>query len=431
MRVNISSVKISMLVKAEHRKEVFDTFYLLTLQGINYVFPLIVFPYLMVTLGAEKFGYIGFSMSIIQYLMLIVDFGFNLSATKRVALHKDDKEKLEQIVSSTLLAKLGLLLLSFFILLIFAFAIPRFAIYSSTMLVLFLMVVANTFSFIWLFQGLGKIRVISFVNIISKLTILPLTFILVKRENDYLMAASIQSGVYVFGAIITCVILYRNKYISNWVHTTAHNVKVELRASYPIFLSTAASSIYTASYAVILAYFSNPVEVGKYTAVEKIMRGFCYLILIPITQSFYPKISSMSVSKSQDASKLIRKISIFVFGIMILVFILMFFCSPYLVDFLGKNYQGSLAIFRIMSVIPIFISLGGIFGQLGILAMGTDMDKKKFQQTYFIAGIVALSSIIILAPHYQAIGAATSLLLTELTVLIGMFWYGRKYIFQE
>lgn len=418
-------------INTEHKKEIFDVVYLLALQGINYVFPLLVFPYLMVTLGAEKFGYIGFSMSVIQYLMLIVDFGFNLSATKRVALHKDNKEKLEQIVSSTLLAKLGLLLLSFFILLIFAFAIPRFAIYSSTMLVLFLMVVANTFSFIWLFQGLGKIRVISFVNIISKLAILPLTFILVKGENDYLLAASIQSGVYVFGAIITCVILYKNKYVSHWFKSTFNHIKAELAASYPIFLSTAASSIYTASYAVILAYFSNPVEVGKYTAVEKIMRGFCYLILIPITQSFYPKISSMSVSNSHEASKLIRKISIFVWGLMILVFILMFFCSPYLVDFLGKDYKGSLAIFRIMSVVPIFISLGGIFGQLGILAMGTDKDKKYFQRTYFIAGIVALSSIFILTPHYQAIGAAASLFLTELTVLTGMFWYGRKYIFQK
>jgi O-antigen/teichoic acid export membrane protein len=416
-------------INTAHKKEIFDVVYLLALQSINYVFPLLVFPYLMVTLGAEKFGYIGFSMSVIQYLMLIVDFGFNLSATKRIALYKDDKEKLEQIVSSTLLAKLGLLLLSFFILLIFAFAIPRFAIYSSTMLVLFLMVVSNTFSFIWLFQGLGKIRTISFVNILSKLLILPLTFILVKGENDYLLAASIQSGVYVFGAIVTCGILYKKKYVSHWFKSTISHIKYELVASYPIFLSSAASSIYTASYAVILAYFSNPIEVGKYTAVEKIMRGFCYLILIPITQSFYPKVSSLSVTNSQEASKLTRKISIFVFGIMILVFILMFFFSPYLVDFLGKDYKGSLTIFRIMSVIPIFISLGGIFGQLGILAMGTDTDKKYFQRTYFIAGIVALSSIIVLAPHYQAIGAAISLFLTELAVLIGMFWYAKKYIF--
>jgi len=104
-------------IQSQHKKEILDTLYLLALQGVNYVFPLLVFPYLMVTLGAEKFGFIGFSFSVIQYLMLIVDFGFNLSATKRVALNIGNKEKLEQIVSSTLFAKLGLMLLSFFILL--------------------------------------------------------------------------------------------------------------------------------------------------------------------------------------------------------------------------------------------------------------------------------------------------------------------------
>jgi len=418
-------------IQSQHKKEILDTLYLLALQGVNYVFPLLVFPYLMVTLGAEKFGFIGFSFSVIQYLMLIVDFGFNLSATKRVALNIGNKEKLEQIVSSTLFAKLGLMLLSFFILLFFAFAIPRFKIYSSTMLVMFLMVVANTFSFIWLFQGLGKIRIISFVNIISKALLLPLTFVLVKGPNDYLLAAAIQSAVYVLGAIITGVILVRSNYISNWFKTTFREIKIEISASYPIFLSTAAVSIYWASYAVILAYFTNPIEVGKYTAVEKIMRGLCSLILIPVTQSFYPKISSLSVHNTHEASKLIRKISIFVFIMMLGVFIIMFFLSPYLVDFLGKDYKGTLAIFRIMSVIPIFIALGGVFGQLGILAMGTESDKKYFQRTYFIAGIVALLSILVLSPYLHAIGAAISLLLTELTVLLGMFWFSRKYLFYK
>jgi polysaccharide transporter, PST family len=414
----------------KHTREIWDTFYLIALQGFNYVAPLIVFPYLMVVLGAEKFGYIGFSLAIIQYLMLIVDFGFNLSATKRVALAKNDQEELNNIFSATLLAKLGLLLLSFVILLIFAFAIPRFSIYSSTMMIMFLMVIANTFSFVWLFQGLGKIRIISIINIISKLSILPLTFFLVKTKNDFLIAALIQSFVYILCTVITCSILFRNKYITNWFIPTYNSIITELKSSYPIFLSTAASSIYTSSYAVFLAFYSTPVEVGKYTAVEKIMRGFSYLILVPVIQSFYPKISSLSSEKRYEARKIIQKILIFVVVAMFFVFIIMFFLSPLLSSFLGKDYSGTLSIFRIMSVIPLFIGMGGVFGQLGILALGVEKDKKHFQRIYFIAGLMAFISIVILAPYLHAVGAAISLLLTELTVAIGMFWFSRRYIFQ-
>ena len=422
-----------MLLKSQkqYKREIVDTIYLFAIQGVNYVFPLLVFSYLMITLGAEKFGYIGFSFSVIQYLMLIVDFGFNLSATKRIALHVHDSDEISRIASSTLLAKIGLLMVSVVILLIVAFAIPKFSIYRETLFIMFTMVIANVFSFIWLFQGLGNIRTASFINIISKALILPLTFVFVKSPDDYLIAASIQSGVYVLGAMITVVVIAKKQYIKRWYRSTMEEIKSELSASYPIFLSTAAVSIYWASYAIILAYFSDSVEVGKYSAVEKIMRGFASLILVPVTQSFYPKISALSVNNAPAATKLVRKISIFVLALSVIVFVLMFFFSGYLVRFLGDEYNGTLILFKIMSVTPIFIVLGGVYGQFGILAMGTDSDKKYFQRTYFIAGFIALVSIFLLSPFFQSVGAAISLVITEFSVFVGMFYYGRKYIFQK
>ncbi len=413
----------------EHKREILDTVYLIALQGFNYVAPLIVFPYLMIVLGAEKFGYIGFSLAITQYLMLIVDFGFNLSATKRVALAKDDQAELNQIFSATLLAKLGLLLLSFVILLIFAFAVPRFSIYSSTMIIMFLMVIANAFSFVWLFQGLGKIRIISIVNIVSKLLILPLTFIIVKQSSDYQKAALIQSLVYVLSSVITTSILLNNKYVTNWFDSTKKQIVAELKASYPIFLSSAATSLYTSLFAIILAYFSTPDEVGKYTAAEKIMRGFSYLIFVPISQSFYPKISALSKDKTTEAVSLVRKIAMFVGSCMGLVFVVLYFRSNYLTTFLGKGYQGTTEIFKIMALIPLFIGLGGVFGQLGVLALGTEQDKKKFQQVYFIAGVIALLAIFGLIPFFHSVGAAIALLLTELVVCILMAWFSKNNIF--
>ena len=183
----------------EHKRELQDVLFLTALQGLNYLAPLIVFPYLMVVLGAEMFGYIGFSLSIIQYLMLFVDFGFNFSATKRIAQSKHNYDELNEIFWSTLYAKLIFLLLSFFVLLIFAFGISRFQMYSQTMMIMFVMVVGNAFSFVWFFQGIGKIRVVSIINIISKLAILPLTFIFVKVPSDYTKASLILSLVYLLG----------------------------------------------------------------------------------------------------------------------------------------------------------------------------------------------------------------------------------------
>ena len=83
-----------------------------------------------------------------------------------------------------------------------------------TMYIMFIMVIANTFSFVWLFQGLGKIRMISIFNMISKLLILPITFILVKCPDDYLKAAFIQAFVYLLSSLIAIFFVVKDKMVS-------------------------------------------------------------------------------------------------------------------------------------------------------------------------------------------------------------------------
>ena len=95
-----------------NRKELVDTLYLIMLQGINQLLPIIVMPYLMVKLGAEGYGYVGFSLSVVQYLIIIVDFGFNLSATKRIAVVAGDRTALSRVFWNVVAAKLLLMLLT-------------------------------------------------------------------------------------------------------------------------------------------------------------------------------------------------------------------------------------------------------------------------------------------------------------------------------
>jgi len=70
------------------------------------------------------------------------------------------------------------------------------------------------------------------------------------------------------------------------------------------------------------------------------------------------------------------------------------------------------------------VSLGGVFGQLGLLALGNERDKKYYQNTYLAAGGVALITILVLVPLYASTGASVALLLTEFVVL---FLLGIKY----
>ena len=146
------------------RKELVDSLYLIALQGINQFLPLLVLPYLMVVLGATGYGYIGFSLSVVQYLVLVVDFGFNLSATRRIAQVRDNREELTRVFWSVFWAKLVLLAGALLLLAVLLLAVPTFQKYRTALLCTLPMLVGSAFTFLWLFQGIGRVRQMAIIN---------------------------------------------------------------------------------------------------------------------------------------------------------------------------------------------------------------------------------------------------------------------------
>lgn len=117
-----------------NRTELIDAVYLILLQGVNQLLPIFVMPYLMKTLGATGYGYIGYSLSVIQYLTIVVDFGFNLSATKHIAQVADDEEARSRVFWNVVAAKSLLLGSTLLILTLLVVFVPTFQVYGKAIL---------------------------------------------------------------------------------------------------------------------------------------------------------------------------------------------------------------------------------------------------------------------------------------------------------
>ena len=88
------------------RKLVSNFSYLSLIEIINLLLPLVSYPYLIRVVGADKYGIVVFAQAIISYLIIIINFGFNVSATRRVSENRNDNHKLNIIYSSVIYQKI-------------------------------------------------------------------------------------------------------------------------------------------------------------------------------------------------------------------------------------------------------------------------------------------------------------------------------------
>ena len=75
------------------------------LQGVNYLLPLLSFPFLFRVLGVERWGLVTFGYSLMQYFVMFTDFGFNLSATKFISEHRNDLQKINSYLNSAMIGR--------------------------------------------------------------------------------------------------------------------------------------------------------------------------------------------------------------------------------------------------------------------------------------------------------------------------------------
>src|ERR1700757_4119306 len=77
----------------------------------NYVLPLVTIPYVVRVLGPRNWGLVAFAQAFANYVSLLIEYGFGLSAVREVARHRDHPDELAGIVSGVLGAR-GMLMLA-------------------------------------------------------------------------------------------------------------------------------------------------------------------------------------------------------------------------------------------------------------------------------------------------------------------------------
>lgn len=396
-----------------HKKVLISNFLSLSsVQALNYILPLVTVPYLVRVLGPETYGLIAFAQAFIGYFGLLTDYGFNLSAPRKISVNRDDKEKISTIFSSIIILKMAFMALSFFMLCLLVFSIQRFREEWLLYMFTFCMLIGNVLFPSWLFQGMERMKQIAVLNILAKTIFTISIFVFIKSRTDYIYIPLINAlGGMCIGLMSLHII--KKEFGIGIKIPSIDAMKHELKEGWHIFVSTIAISLYTISNTFILGLFTNNTIVGYYSAGEKIIRAALNL-LGPLSQTIYPHISKLASESREAALNFLRNLIKLVSGITFVLSVSIFFLSSLMSDIiLGHQYKESIPVIRILSFLPFVVGLSNIFGIQIMLNFGM---KRLFTRTLVIASIINIILAIILVKPFQHIGISISFLATEIFI---------------
>lgn len=389
------------------------------LQVANYVLPLLTFPYLVRVLGPDNFGLLAFASATSMYFTLMTSYGFDLSATRMISVNRDNQYRVNEIFSAVLAIKSGLLVLSLALMALLVFSFERFSQQWEIYFLTFGIVVGQALFPVWLFQGLERMKYITYVNISAKLFFTVCIFIFVHEQEDYWIVPTLNSLGFVIAGL--CSLYIANKQFGvKFALPTMAAIREQLFDGYHVFVSSISISLYTISATFILGLFASNLTVGYYAIAEKIVQAVKGLYL-PISQSIYPLISQ-KMDKDFDAGLVfIRKLILIIGAATAIISTLLFLLSAPIVHLLfGETSQESILLLRIMAFLPFFVALSNLFGIQTMLNLGFQL---AFSQILFAAAILGIGLNFALVPAYEAVGSAVSLVVVEIFVTITMVVY--------
>lgn len=257
-------------------------------QAFNLVTPILVVPFIISICGIENYGKIGVALSLAFFLIVFIDYGSEIISVREISLQRDDKVTVAEIFSTTQLAKTMMLLLIIGFCSILFFTIPyfrdEFLLYIFTLSIL----IGQVVNPVWFLQGVENYKLITVVNVISKLLYLTFVFLFIREEGDYIFV-NLYWGL---GAIIANVgmLIYLNlNYKFKLLNKNFVSAKKYIVQNFQIFTSQLFTSLQMYLPIMLIGWLGSNVLAGQYKVVEQIIGIFRTYILLSFN-FLYPKI---------------------------------------------------------------------------------------------------------------------------------------------
>lgn len=399
---------ISVRLQASGGEGLFqNAFALLCVQFFRKILPIITIPYLARVLGPGGWGLVATFQSLALTMVLLIEFGFPFSATRRVACGKQSQEDVSDIwagvVGAQALLAAGAIVLTG----ILCLFVPMMRDHISLTVWALVWAIAEGMNPVWYFLGMERMDIIALLEICTKVAMTCCLIGFVRSDQDTYRVIAIQAIAPIVSLLVAMSLVHRGV---PFRVPTLLLIKKSMSGSLSLFMMRSAEGMYTLANGFLLGMLAGPGVVGYFAGPEKISRALIG-VFNPVRETLYPRLSKLIHSSPHQAARLARA------GMMITGFgglamgLCVFFFAPYLVKLiLGPGFEPAVGVLRILALLPPLISVTQSVGMGWLLPLGRD---RIVTRSMGLGALINLVLAFLLIPQFAQTGIAWAVVSAE------------------
>lgn len=409
-------------VQEDHASVMKNFFSLTFLKGLEYLIPLILVPFLVRTLGLERYGVVQSAVSFMYIFLVITNFGFNYSAAREISIHREHSEKASTIAGAILLLKSILMFISFIIMILIAMSLPTLKSELGLIIITFGFIVGDVLFPVWLYQGYEKMYYLSRFQIIARIVLFIGVLTCIHTSDDYLLYPSIYYGTQVLMAIAT--LLFSKRLLGISVKMPTYTImKEQFLLGIRPFMSSVAQVLYTQPRVFYVSLISTKLVTGTFAIADKAAGVFQLFPVWLFVISALPKLSYMFEHEQEQCIHTLRTYQRWTFIYALVSTPIAYLSAPWIIyAFSGEFNEQATLYFRLLCTETFILTINiflihyfPIAGKYGV-----------FAKIYGITCIVTLLLFMIFSQVLGVMGIIYGIISSSVLVLLLTLYYRKK-----
>lgn len=286
-------MKIPLLQRLRETRVLENYSFMTALSIFSALIGLIIYPYVIRMTGKDAYGTYVYALTIATFFQVLLDFGFEAPSVKAIVQARNDLNEQSGIVTCVLSLKAVFIAICGLVYTLCIFIIPFMRTHWELCLFVFIHVVALSLFPTWYFQGLKKMKMVTYINLTLRLSTIPLIFWMVHSPQDIGLYALIIMLSIVIGTMVAYIFLFKDGI--RFRRISVGRLITLLSDSVPFFATSLTCDLKSL---VIKAIIKNTFGIGEvaiYDFAEKIV-SIPRLFTVNINGALFPEVVNNATS---------------------------------------------------------------------------------------------------------------------------------------